>query len=169
MEPVPPERPSAFRSNRSRLWELLLPLLILMASVACGGGAERPEVGSEADPEMEAPVRDYRHAEPEGGQEAIPEELQSILDTGNEAYRDGALEEALAHFEEAVGRDPDLAAGWYGVAMVRGAMGDGEGADSAMVRVHRLAPWITGPHPAASAPANPHPSGASVPELDGDG
>jgi tetratricopeptide (TPR) repeat protein len=86
----------------------------------------------------------------------LPSELQGHLDAGNEAYRSGEFEVALAHYREAVALDPELAAGWYGVVMAEGAIGNPSGADAARAEVHRLAPELPLEHPVAIAPPNPH-------------
>jgi tetratricopeptide (TPR) repeat protein len=89
--------------------------------------------------------------------EALPPALQLQLDSGNVAFRDREYEEALRHFGAAIRMDPQLAAGWYGLGMTHGAMGDTAAADSAMLQVHVLAPDLPLEHPVGSAPPNPHP------------
>jgi cytochrome c-type biogenesis protein CcmH/NrfG len=99
--------------------------------------------------------------------EALPAELQLQLDSGNAAYRAREYDRAVVHFSEVAARAPGLAAGWYGIGMAQMALGNAEAADSAMMRVHQLAPEIPLRHPATDAPPNPHP--ASPPGAAGAG
>lgn len=88
----------------------------------------------------------------------LPADLQARMDAGNAAYRMRDYDGALEHFREVVRMEPDLAAGWYGIGMTEAARGNREAADSAMARVHRLAPEIPLEHPTTQAPPNPHPA-----------
>jgi tetratricopeptide (TPR) repeat protein len=90
--------------------------------------------------------------------EELPPALQLQLDSGNVAYRDRQYDEALRHFDTVVRMDPQLAAGWYGLGMTYGAIGNAAAADSAMAQVHVMDPDISLEHPIAQAPPNPHPS-----------
>ncbi len=99
--------------------------------------------------------------------EALPREIQAQLDSGNAAFRVHDYNEALRHFGVVTEEAPGLAAGWYGLGMTHGAMGNSEAADSAMMRVHELAPEVPLEHPGSSAPPNPHPAPRS--EADGEG
>ena len=99
--------------------------------------------------------------------EALPVEIQAQLDSGNAAFRGHDYDAALRHFEIVTEEAPGLAAGWYGLGMTHGAAGNREAADSAMMRVHELAPEVPLEHPGSSAPPNPHP--APRPEADDGG
>lgn len=79
--------------------------------------------------------------------EDLPAELVAALDSGNAAYRRGAYQDALGHYEEAVDLDDDVAAGWFGVYMAQLALGNPEAADSAMMRAQDLAPGASLIHP----------------------
>jgi tetratricopeptide (TPR) repeat protein len=121
------------------VFPVLFPLLLL---TACGDGSgvqQRTTLGMEAAAEV-----------------ALPPELQLQLDAGNESFRAGDFEAALAHFAEATRLDPDLAAAWYGIGMTETARGNETEADAAMMEVHRLNPEIPLEHPRAAAPPNPH-------------
>ncbi len=138
------------------------PLRAMSAAVAvfllagCGDGdSDRVPLGGEAAPQMQEEV------------EALPEELQAQLDSGNAAFRAHDHDEALRHFGVVTEEAPGLAAGWYGLGMTYGAMGNREAADSAMMEVHRLAPDVPLEHPGSAAPPNPHPT--PRPEADDDG
>jgi tetratricopeptide (TPR) repeat protein len=120
----------------------VLAVAALLGATGCGGqsAAERTTLGEEI-----------------GAPDELPVPLQLQLDSGNAAYIDRQYDAALRHFDSAVRLDPDLAAGWYGVGMTHGAMGNSAAADSAMARVHLLAPDLPLQHPVAVAPPNPHP------------
>ncbi|MEX2531092.1 MAG: hypothetical protein WD960_10000 [Gemmatimonadota bacterium] len=89
--------------------------------------------------------------------EDLPEGIQQQLDSANAAYRGQDYEGALRHYGEVTRLAPGLAAGWYGIGMTHMALGNGEAADSAMMRVHELAPEVPLVHPDTEAPRNPHP------------
>lgn len=72
--------------------------------------------------------------------ENLAPEITSALDSGNAAYRRGDYREALGYYEDIVEQDDDVAAGWFGVYMAQLALGNTEGADSAMMRAQDLAP-----------------------------
>jgi tetratricopeptide (TPR) repeat protein len=140
-------RHAGMRSHLSRM----LAIAVIAGQWACGGdgGHERVPLGQGG---IESPV------------DALPGELQAQLDSGNAAYRAGDHQVALYHFQQAVRIEPDLAAGWYGVGMTQSALGNAPAADSAMARVHRLAPTVPLQHPSTDAPPNPHPpSGGATP------
>ena len=122
-------------------------LLVLVAALAtaCGGGGEPDRIplgGGTVDAAVEP----------------LPTELQARLDSGNLAFRERDYARALEHFEEVVRREPDLAAGWYGIGMTQAALGNTAAADSAMAAVHLRAPNLPLEHPATAAPPNPHPA-----------
>lgn len=94
---------------------------------------------------------------------ALPADVQMQLDSGNLAYRMRDYDQALLHFREVVRLEPGLAAGWYGVGMTEAARGNAAGADSAMARVHALAPDVPLQHPTRPAPPNPHPAPPATP------
>jgi tetratricopeptide (TPR) repeat protein len=109
-------------------------LLVLTASLlpACSGepGGQRVPLGAEA-----------------GHVPSLEPALQAELDAGNAAYRERRFEVALAHYSAAVRLDADLAAGWYGVALAQGALGDSAARGLALAEVERLAPEIIVHHP----------------------
>lgn len=77
----------------------------------------------------------------------------AALDSGNAAYRAREYEEALRHFEDATGTDPDVAAGWFGVYMAQLALGNVDAANAAMERAQELAPGASLIHPEEPAAA----------------
>jgi hypothetical protein len=133
------------RARRSTLLPPLL-LILLLPLVGCG------DAGGERIP------LDGGMGAGGGVVEDLPAELQTRLDSANAAYRGRDYARALGLFEEVTRLAPELAAGWYGVGMTQGALGNRAAADSAMLRVHRLAPELPLQHPAATAPPNPHPA-----------
>lgn len=122
---------------------LLAGTLLALALAGCGGGGEE-----------RVPLESLSGGEVPG----LPADLQARMDAGNAAYRMRDYDSALEHFREVVRMEPDLAAGWYGIGMTEAARGNREAADSAMARVHRLAPEIPLEHPTTQAPPNPHPA-----------
>jgi hypothetical protein len=109
-------------------------LFLLTASLlpACSGetGGQRVPLGAEA-----------AHVP------ALGPALQAELDAGNAAYRARQFEVALAHYSAVVRMDAELAAGWYGVALAQGALGDSVSRSLALAEVERLAPEIVVHHP----------------------
>lgn len=89
--------------------------------------------------------------------EALSPEIQVRLDSANAAYRARDYQRALDAYAEVTRLAPDLAAGWYGLGMTHETLGNPVAADSAMMRVHGLAPEIPLQHPSNAAPPNPHP------------
>jgi tetratricopeptide (TPR) repeat protein len=108
---------------------LLLALAGLWACSDTGGGGRVP-----------------LEAQTVGGLQLMPA-LQEELDAGNAAYRARDYAAALTHYEEAVRLDDQLAAGWYGVALAQGALGDSAARGVALAHVERLAPEIPAHHP----------------------
>jgi tetratricopeptide (TPR) repeat protein len=143
---VPERRPSASHRG-SGFWAALSVSLILGMILLTGchqdDGSDRIPLDSQGG--LEEAVED------------LPEEIQQQLDSANAAYRGQDYEAALQHYGEVTRLVPGLAAGWYGVGMTHMALGNGESADSAMMRVHQLAPEVPLAHPQTEAPANPHP------------
>jgi len=135
---------------------LLAAAMAAVLLLGCGNGdADRVPLGGEGAAPSPEEV------------EALPAEIQAQLDSGNAAFRAHDHEEALRHFGIVTEEVPGLAAGWYGLGMTHGAAGNREAADSAMMRVHQLAPEVPLEHPGSSAPPNPHP--APRPEADDGG
>ena len=62
------------------------------------------------------------------------------LDSGNAAFRRGAHEAALRHYDQVTDLAPDAAAGWFGLYMAHQAMGNAAAADSALGRARTVAP-----------------------------
>ena len=133
--------PSHSAGRRPRRWVLSLILLPILATGACQSEGDR------------VPLDQRGGAQ--GTVDPLPPEIQLRLDSANAAYRARDYEEALELFSRVAELAPDLAAGWYGMGMTHGAMGNQEEADSAMMQAHRLAPEIPLDHP-GPAPRNPH-------------
>jgi tetratricopeptide (TPR) repeat protein len=154
-EDRPGSRPHVGRFRRG---SPLVGALLALGLAGCGGG-DQERVPLEALSGGEVP--------------GLPAELQARMDSGNAAYRMRDYEGALGHFREVVRLEPELAAGWYGIGMTEAARGNAAAADSAMARVHRLAPEIPLEHPTTQAPPNPHPApsppGPDVPPGPGAG
>jgi tetratricopeptide (TPR) repeat protein len=102
----------------------------------------------------------------QGVADPLPPEIQLRLDSANAAYRARDYDQALELFTRVAEMAPDLAAGWYGMGMTHGAMGNQAEADSAMMQAHRLAPEIPLDHP-GPAPQNPHPINPHQMQPDG--
>ena len=141
------ERLDLLRESRSWLHVALLVPMILATFLLAGcdqdDGSHRIPLDTEGS--LEEVVED------------LPEEIQQQLDSANTAYRTRDYEGALRHYGEVTRLAPGLAAGWYGIGMTQMALGNGEAADSAMMRVHQLAPEVPLMHPETQAPPNPHP------------
>jgi tetratricopeptide (TPR) repeat protein len=149
-------RPSHLRAASRPVATLVGTALLAIATLAaCGGDGVGERIPLD------------RMGGTEEAAEALPAELQLQLDSGNAAYRAREYDRAIRHFSEVAALAPDLAAGWYGIGMTQMALGNAEAADSAMMRVHQLAPEIPLRHPATDAPPNPHP--ASPPGTSGGG
>jgi tetratricopeptide (TPR) repeat protein len=83
-------------------------------------------------------------------------DLQAEIDGGNTAYRRGDYEAALGFYREAARIAPEQAAGWFGMAMAAGALGNQALADSAQARVRDLSPELgAAPHAGPGAPGHP--------------
>lgn len=138
-----------------RLAPIALAFLLLLT--ACSGeSADLPSAEARSSTGAAVPAE-------------LPEGLQTRLDSANIAFRAGDLDGALDHFTVVTNDEPGLAAGWYGLGMTLRALGDTVAADSAMMRVHELAPELPLEHPTQGAPANPHPNphaNPPVPDLD---
>jgi tetratricopeptide (TPR) repeat protein len=141
------ERLDLLRESRSWLRLALLVPMVLGAFLLAGcdqdDGSDRIPLDTEGS--LEEAVED------------LPEEIQQQLDSANAAYRNRDYDGALRHYGEVTRLAPGLAAGWYGIGMTQMALGNGEAADSAMMRVHQLAPEVPLMHPETQAPPNPHP------------
>ncbi|MFV2007894.1 MAG: hypothetical protein ACC667_10625 [Longimicrobiales bacterium] len=72
--------------------------------------------------------------------EAWPPEVVAHVDSGNTAFRDEDLEEALRHYTTAAEGMPDNAAAWFGVNMAQLALGNQAAADSALDMARKAAP-----------------------------
>lgn len=72
--------------------------------------------------------------------EAWPPEIVAHVDSGNAAFRDKDLEEALRHYTTAAEGMPDNAAAWFGVNMAQLALGNRAAADSALDKARKAAP-----------------------------
>jgi tetratricopeptide (TPR) repeat protein len=85
--------------------------------------------------------------------------VTAALDAGNAAYRAREYQRALDHYHEAVSRDRDLAAGWFGIYMAQLALGNADAAEAAMEQARTLAPGATlmQPDPDLGVPAD-HPA-----------
>ena len=121
------------RNGGRRRWAVALSAL----AVALATGACRPadqETGS-LDPQGAAT------------RTQLPEELVAALDSGSQAFRAGAMDEALAQYERATELAPDHAAGWFGIYMVQQRLGDAEAAAAALERAQAAAPGATIIHP----------------------
>jgi Flp pilus assembly protein TadD len=86
----------------------------------------------------------------------LPAAAQAALDAGNEAYRAGRFEDALAEYNKAVVASPTSAAPYYGVLMVAQKTGNAALADSASAMIRKLSGEDAAVHTGAP-PANPHP------------
>ena len=139
-------------SRRLRAWVLSLVLLPVLAMTGCQSEGDRVPLD--------------RRGGTQGAVDPLPPEIQLRLDSANAAYRARDYEEALELFTRVAELAPDLAAGWYGMGMTHGAMGNQAEADSAMMRAHRLAPEIPLDHP-GPAPQNPHPINPHQMDPDG--
>ena len=73
----------------------------------------------------------------------LPAPVVAQLDSGSAAFRVDDHQEALRHYREAARLGPDVAAAWFGVYMAQKALGNAQGADSALARVQELAPGAT--------------------------
>ncbi len=135
-------RPASAALQITSIRSAIVPFALILV-VACSG-----------EPQERIPLGEGG-AVPEA--QALPPEIQSRLDEANEAYRMREYGRALTLFEEVVRDEPELAAGWYGVGMTHTALGNSAAADSAMARVHSLAPEMPLEHPSGEAPVNPHP------------
>jgi Flp pilus assembly protein TadD len=69
-----------------------------------------------------------------------PAGVAAQVDSGNAAYRAGALDMAAGHFRQAVDLGPSIAAAWFGLYMTEHARGNLAVADSALERARDLAP-----------------------------
>lgn len=107
---------------------------VIALLVACAP-PEDQETGSIRD-------QDVRQA-----REELAPEVVAALDSGNAAYRRGDYQDALAAYQRVVDQDEDVAAGWFGIYMAELALGNPEGADSAMARARDLAPGASLLHP----------------------
>jgi tetratricopeptide (TPR) repeat protein len=87
----------------------------------------------------------------------LPAGVREALDSGNAAYRAGNYEAAREQYERAIELGPEETAGWFGLSMVEGALGNAAAADSAMQRVRDLTPNASLVEPGPGAPPNPHP------------
>jgi hypothetical protein len=72
-----------------------------------------------------------------------PAGVAAQVDSGNAAYRAGAFEISLKHFEEATRLGAQVPAAWFGLYMARHATGDLAGAESALQRAQSLVPGAT--------------------------
>ncbi|HEX6308052.1 MAG TPA: tetratricopeptide repeat protein [Longimicrobiales bacterium] len=86
----------------------------------------------------------------------LPPAFAAALDSGNSAFRARDLEAARAHYRRAIELDPEQSAGWFGLSMVEGQLGNTAAADSAMERVRQLTPGASLVHPNDTTPRN-HP------------
>lgn len=135
--------PEPLYAPRSRVRGAAVAVLALTLAAGCGG--ER----SDGRIPLDRGGMD--------GAEALSPEIQVRLDSANAAYRARDYQRALDAYAEVTRLAPDLAAGWYGLGMTHEALGNPVAADSAMMRVHGLAPEIPLQHPSNAAPPNPHP------------
>ncbi len=74
---------------------------------------------------------------------AWPPEVVAHVDSGNAAFRDKGLEEALRHYTTATEGMPDNAAAWFGVNMAQLALGNRAAADSALDMARKAAPGVS--------------------------
>lgn len=71
---------------------------------------------------------------------AWPPDVVAHVDSGNAAFRDKDLEEALRHYTTATKGMPDNAAAWFGVNMAQLGLGNQAAADSALDMARKAAP-----------------------------
>lgn len=74
---------------------------------------------------------------------AWPPEVVAHVDSGNAAFRDKGLKEALRHYTTATEGMPDNAAAWFGVNMAQLALGNRAAADSALDMARKAAPGVS--------------------------
>lgn len=88
---------------------------------------------------------------------AVPLEpaAQAVLDSANEAFAARRYDAALAGYRRTLALAPGHPAPWYGISMAATMLGDSALADTAQ-RLLREKGASGQPHPAPSAPANPH-------------
>jgi tetratricopeptide (TPR) repeat protein len=103
--------------------------LLMLAAAGCGEGrGDDQRTGAVGAEELRL------------AREQLRPEVRAALDSGNAAFSRGALDEALVSYEAAVRVDPQAAAAWFGIYMVRAARGEAGPAQEALVRARAAAP-----------------------------
>jgi tetratricopeptide (TPR) repeat protein len=109
---------------------LIIPLLaVLVVAGAC-----------QRQPRDDQQTGSVSAADLQRAREQLSPEVRGALDSGNEAYREGRYLEAREHYQQAVQRDPEAAAGWFGLYMAELALGNAEAAEAAIRRAREAAP-----------------------------
>jgi hypothetical protein len=110
--------------------DIVLAMLLVIA--ACGGEGPRDDqpTGS-IDSAAWSAARD------------LPAGVREALDSGNAAFRARDFAAAREQYLRAVQLGPEESAGWFGLSMVEGQLGNKAAADSAMRRVRALTPGAT--------------------------
>ncbi|MBR9988645.1 MAG: hypothetical protein KFH98_02760 [Gemmatimonadetes bacterium] len=70
----------------------------------------------------------------------LPPDVRAAIDSGNAAFRANDYAAAREQYLRATELAPEQSAGWFGLSMAEGQLGNAAAADSAMQRVHALNP-----------------------------
>lgn len=107
---------------------------VVLSGSACGRDDElgRHALGATGDNAADMQAR--------SAESKLPVSAIAALDAGNAAFRNKQMEQAMAHYREAIAIAPESPAPWYGVFMAASEMKNPALADSAMERVRKLSP-----------------------------
>ena len=144
----------------------LLGVLALSTLVWAGCGGSQDSPPAEGDQAMSAAAQ------------PMSEEVQELVNRGNEAQRAGDFDGALVLYQEAMALDPEHPVPQFGALMVAKATGDDELAESLSQRLQETSPELLAMlNPSGGMggemPANPHAEGGvpgampPVPEIEG--
>jgi hypothetical protein len=127
-----------------------LTALLVCVSSACTGSdaSDKTPLGNQAPASAAA----------SSGGEVLPASAQAALSAGNDAYRAGRFDDALAEYNKAAVAAPTSAAPYYGVLMAAQKVGNKPLADSASAMIKKLSGEDASIHMGGTAPANPHPA-----------